>query len=278
MIGACQCPDQTLNMTDTTDFNFDEQIDRRQVPALKVHPMVLGEDSDKLFPAGVADMDFRAPPVALQAMQQRLEHGVFGYETVAEGLFPALKGWLEHRHGWQVDESHILRAPNVLNILAIATSLFTNEGDAVIIQPPVFFDFFDVLNENHRDIITNPLVLDNGRYQMDFDDLQQKAADPRAKMLYLCNPHNPVGRVWDKTELRQLAEICLQNNVLVVADEMHGDLTFPGHPYTPIASLGPAHAASAVSIQPQAKPDASGLDDFFGGVLARALPSRGDRR
>ena len=234
-------------------FGFDEEIDRRVVPALKVHPNVLGPDGDRLFAAGVADMDFAAPPAVLEALQRRLDHRVFGYEAVIDGLMPALTGWLRTRHGWQVDESHVLRAPNVLNALAIAASLFAESGDGVIVQPPVFFDFFDILRENDRALVSNPLRLDGGRYRMDFDDLERKASDPRTRMIYLCNPHNPVGRVWRGDELRRLGDICARHGVLVVSDEMHGDLVFPGAAYTTFASLGPDYAANCITCLSPAK-------------------------
>jgi len=232
---------------------FDEEIDRRQVPALKVHPMVLGDGGDELFAAGVADMDFKAPAPVLAAMQRRLDHGVFGYEAVPDGLIPALAAWFEQRHGWPIDTVQVLRAPNVLNALAIAASLFTDEGDGVIVQPPVFFDFFVVLEENHRRVVRNPLILEAGRYRMDFGDLEEKAADPRNRMIYLCNPHNPVGRVWSADDLRRLGEICARHGVLVVSDEIHADLAFAGHAYTPFASLGPDHAANSIICLSPAK-------------------------
>jgi len=235
------------------DFSFDREIDRRAVPALKWHPMVLGADGAGLFPAGVADMDFRAPPPVIAAMQQRLDHGIFGYETVPAGLMPALTGWLQNRHGWEVDPAHILRAPNVLNSLAIAASLFTGAGDGIIVQPPVFFDFQDIIAENHRELIANPLILRDGHYEMDFDNLEQVAADPRARMIYLCNPHNPVGRVWRRDELQQLADICRRNDVLVVSDEIHGDVTFAGHDYTPFASLGDREEQNSITCISPAK-------------------------
>jgi len=166
---------------------------------------------------------------------------------------PALTGWLHEHHGWQVDESHVLRAPNILNALAIAASLFTKDGDGVIVQPPVFFDFFDIMRENDRRLISNPLVLDDGRYVMDFDDLEQKASDSCAKMIFLCNPHNPVGRVWTEDELRTLGGICARHDVMVVSDEMHGDLVFSGSGYTPFASLGPDHAANCITCLSPAK-------------------------
>ncbi len=234
-------------------FSFDEDIDRRAVPALKVHPRVLGRGGDGLFAAGVADMDFKAPPAVLEAMGLRLAHGVFGYEAMPDGLMPALVGWLQARHGWQVDESHILRAPNILNALAIAASLFTEEGDGVIVQPPVFFDFFDIIKENKRALVSNPLILEGGRYRMDFDDLDRKASDPRTTMIYLCNPHNPVGRVWTEEELRTLGNICARHGVLVVADEMHGDLAFAGRRYTPFSALGPDYAANSITCISPAK-------------------------
>jgi cystathionine beta-lyase len=155
---------------------FDEEINRRDVPALKTHPIVAGLHGEDLFAAGVADMDFKAPPPVLEAMQKRLDHGVFGYETVPPGLLPALMRWLQEQHGWGVPKDQILTSPNILTALAMAASLFTVEGDAVIVQPPVFFDFFDVLNENHRQIVQNPLIFEHGRYRMDFEDLEAKAS------------------------------------------------------------------------------------------------------
>jgi len=234
-------------------FDFDAIIDRRAVPALKWHPMVLGEDGTDLFPAGVADMDFRAPPVVRDALQARLEHGVFGYEAWPKTLVPALINWLGQRHGWQVEKQQILRAPNVLNVLSLATNVFTNPGDGIIIQPPVFFDFHDIIHENHREILNNPLLFANGRYEIDFAGLAEIAARPNARMLYLCNPHNPVGRVWSHAELAEIDRICRAHDVLVVADEIHGDITFSGHKYTPFASLSDATAANTIAVTSPAK-------------------------
>ena len=234
-------------------FHLNQDIDRRVVPALKVHPMVLGDGGEHLFAGGVADMDFKAPPVVLEAMQKRLGHGVFGYETVPAGLFPALIGWLENRHGWRVERDHILRAPNVLDSLAIAASLFTAPGEGVIVQPPVFFDFYDILRENHREAVLNPLILKDGRYEMDFDGLERLAAVETTRMIFLCNPHNPVGRVWTRDELQRLGDICARHGVLVVSDEIHGDITFAGHPYTPFAALGRAYADNSITCISPAK-------------------------
>jgi cystathionine beta-lyase len=237
----------------TMPSQFDREIDRREVPALKMHRMVLGEGGEGLFAAGVADMDFMAPPVVREAMQKRLDHGIFGYEAVPDALMPALTGWMRERHGWEIEQRHILRSPNVLNTLAIAASIFTEAGDGVIVQPPVFFDFYDILRENGREILRNPLILQDGRYRMDFAGLEALAAQPNAKMIYLCNPHNPVGRVWTRTELQRLGDICARHNVLVVSDEIHGDITYKGHAYTPFAALGAAYADNSITCLSPAK-------------------------
>jgi cystathionine beta-lyase len=242
---------KTKKMTER--FDFDEVIDRREVPALKVHRMVLGADGMDLFPAGVADMDFRAPPAVLAALENRAAHGIFGYETVPDGLMPALVDWLKLRHGWSVNPDHILRAPNVLNCLSMAANLFSDHGDGIIVQPPVFFDFADIIAENGRRMVTNPLVLSDGRYEMDLGGLETCAADPRVKMLFLCNPHNPVGRVWSKLELAQLGTICRKHGVVVVSDEIHGDVTFAGRAYTPFASVSHDDALNSITCLSPAK-------------------------
>lgn len=234
-------------------FKLDFGIDRRGVPAAKVHPSVLGAGGEGLFAAGVADMDFPVPPAVQDALRKRLDHDIYGYEMVPDGLIPAVIGWMRDRHGWRIEKDHVLRAPNVLNPLALAVSLFSEAGEGVIVQPPVFFDFFDVLRENGRKVVQNPLILDEGRYRMDFEGLEAKASDPRTKILFLCNPHNPVGRVWRRDELRRLGDICARHGVLVVSDEIHGDLIFDGHAFTPFAGLGPEYAANAVICLSPAK-------------------------
>lgn len=235
------------------EFDFDEVIDRRAVPALKHHRIVLGDDGMALFAAGVADMDFRVAPCITRAIAARAVHPVFGYETMPEGLVPALTAWLQTRHGWTVDPDHVLRAPNVLNALAMAANAFTEPGDGIIVQPPVFFDFADIIAENGRRMVENPLILCEGRYEMDFDGLEHVARDPQTRMIFLCNPHNPVGRVWTRAELVRLGEICRRFGVVVVSDEIHGDITYPGHAYTPFAALSADDADNSVTCLSPAK-------------------------
>lgn len=235
------------------EFDFDTELNRRAVPALKHHRVVLGADGMALFPAGVADMDFLVAPCIRDAITERAGHAVYGYEAVPEGLIPALVGWLDSRHGWAVDPAHILRAPNVLNALAMAANCFTEPGDGIIVQPPVFFDFADIIAENRRQMVENPLILRDGRYEMDFDGLERLAGNPRTRMIFLCNPHNPVGRVWSAGDLARLGDICRRHDVLVVSDEIHGDIIFPGHPHTPFASLSPEDALNSITCLSPAK-------------------------
>jgi cysteine-S-conjugate beta-lyase len=225
---------------------FDVEVDRRGTPACKVHSSTL-EDKECTFIATVADMDFMIPPVVQDALQSRLNHGIFGYELQPSELLPAVVAWLKCRHDWEVDSTHILSAPSVVNTLAIAAALFSSDGDAIIIQPPVFVDFSNITHENRRQIITNPLQLREGRYCMDFDDLEQKAAMENAKILFLCNPQNPIGRMWTAEELRRVGDICLRHSVLVVSDEMHSDMIHYGNTHTPIASLEQSFAMNSIT-------------------------------
>ncbi len=181
----------------------------------------------------IADMDLRAPPAVIENLHKRVAHGIYGYESRPESYFNALETWYQNRHGWRIDQEHIESCPSILNAISILINQHSSEGDGVILQPPVFFEFRTVIRSNNRRIVKNPLNLVEGRYQIDFDDLEIKASDPNNKILILCNPHNPVGRVWTKTELGRVAEICASHNVFVIADEIHGDFVFPPHQYTP---------------------------------------------
>ncbi|HBG99484.1 MAG TPA: aminotransferase [Rhodobacteraceae bacterium] len=237
-----------------TVFDFDREIDRRAVPALKHHPAVLGAGAGTPFAAGVADMDFAVAPCVQAALARRLAHPVFGYEALPEALIAALIDWQRARHGWAVAADWVLRGPNVLNALSMAVCRFTDPGDGVIVQPPVFFDFFDIVGENGRRIVENPLIRgEDGRYAMDFDDLAAKAADPATRLLILCNPHNPIGQVWAPACLRRLGDICARHGVLVLSDEIHADLALPGHRHTPFAAAAPGHAANSVTCVSPAK-------------------------
>jgi cystathionine beta-lyase len=190
-----------------------------------------------LLPFWVADMEFRAPQIVTDSLVQRATAGIYGYEVRPPSLTDAILQWYRERHGWAIDETQVRFTRGVMNAIAILMNLYTEEGDGVIIQPPVFFEFRLAIDANNREVVRNPLLRDGSTYRMDFDDLERKAANPRTRLLILCNPHNPVGRVWQQHELQRVGDICRRHDVLVIADEIHGDFTFPGHRFYPYASV-----------------------------------------
>ncbi len=231
-------------------MNFDEYIDRREYPTLKWSRSFLSEHfgNAEAIPMSVADMDFKSPPAVIQHLQKRVSHGIFGYEYRPDSYFDALSLWYEKRHGWKINREHITPSPSILSSLSILVDQHSNEGDGVIIQPPVFFEFHIVIRKNHRRVVNNPLKLLNGKYRIDFEDLKKKASDPANKVLILCSPHNPIGRVWTMAELKQVAEICKRNNVFVIADEIHADFTLPPHRFFPYLKVADGeNAASCIA-------------------------------
>lgn len=215
------------------DWDFDEVIDRSNTASMKWEPGVLsaifGKGKEKLLPLWVADMDFKCPTPVRQAMEKRLAHQIYGYSLIDPSYFPALISWYKRRHQWEIDENWISTTPGIVPAINYIIQRFSNPGDKVIIQTPVYYPFARAIRNNGRQISENPLQIVDDHYQMDFDDLEEKAKDPRAKMIILCSPHNPVGRVWTKEELERFGNICIENDVLVISDEIHCDLIMPGH-------------------------------------------------
>jgi cystathionine beta-lyase len=236
-------------------MNFDQSIDREEYPTLKWNKSLLTEHfgNDRALPFWVADMDFRAPDAVVDSLLKRVEHGIFGYEYKKDSYFDALLNWYSKRHQWLIDASHIESCPSVLNAISILINQHSDKGDGIIVQPPVFFEFRLVIRSNNRKLIKNPLKLVHDKYQMDFKDLADKAADAKNKIMIICNPHNPVGRVWTREELAQVGEICNQHNVLVISDEIHGDIVYQPHQYTPMASISDGLAQSSVTCLSPAK-------------------------
>ena len=191
--------------------------------------------TDDVIPLWVADMDFAAPPFVEAAIRERLTHPAFGYVQPDARHFEAIRGWLQRQHDWTVETDWIVRVPNVVPGMVMAIEAFSYPDDGIIIQPPVYFPFFQIVEDNHRQLLTNPLIERDGRYEMNFDQLETLASE--AKMLLLCNPHNPGGRAWTPEELAKVAEICARHDVLVIADEIHMDLTYPGVRHTPFATV-----------------------------------------
>lgn len=215
-------------------YNFDEIVSRRNSNSVKWDTAVDG----RVLPMWVADMDFRTAPPIIEALERRVRHGVFGYTKVPQAYYDAVTGWFERRHGFTFRKEWMLYTTGVVPALSAVIKALTVPGDRVLLQTPVYNCFFSSIRNNGCETVSNRLVYKDGTYTIDFDDLEQKAADPRAKLLLLCSPHNPVGRVWSRDELIRIGEICLANNVTVVSDEIHCDFVYPGHRHIPFASIG----------------------------------------
>ena len=233
-------------------YNFDEIMDRKNNFAAKYDELTLKYGKEDLIPMWVADMDFKAPQPVIDVMRERLEQGIFGYTSRPASYYESISQWLEKRHGWNVDTKYIIHSPLVIPSINVIIKEFTNPGDKVIIQTPVYSPFFDVVNNNKRELVLNPLKLVDGNYVMDYENLEE-AAKSGAKMLLLCNPHNPVGRVWTREELIKLGEICLKYGVRVVSDEIHSDLIYKGNKHVPFGMIS---------------------DDFFKNSITCSAPSK----
>jgi len=214
-------------------YDFDEIISRRNSNSYKWDAVM----EEGVLPMWVADMDFRTAPAVVEVLRKRMDHGIFGYTKVPPIYYDAIINWFTRRHGWQIDRDWIIYTSGVVPALSAIIKALTVPGDRVLVQTPVYNCFFSSIRNNGCEIVANPLVYTNGTYRIDFDDLARKATDPKVKLLLLCNPHNPVGRVWTRTELMCIGEICLRNDVLVVADEIHCELVYSGHTYIPFASI-----------------------------------------
>lgn len=231
------------------EYNFDELIVRRATNSYKWDTP---EDGDVL-PMWVADMDFRTAPVIVEALRKRVEHGIFGYTRVPQAYYDAVTEWFATRHNWQIDPQTILYTSGVVPAVSAVIKALTSPGDKVLVQTPAYNCFYSSIRNNGCRMAANALRYAEGRYTLDFDDLEAKAADPDTRILLLCNPHNPSGRVWTKDELLRIGEICLRHDVFVVADEIHGELTYEGHDYTPFASLSDEFARLSVTCTSPSK-------------------------
>ena len=225
--------------------DFDRIIERRGTSSLKWDQLGALFGGEDVLPLFVADMDFEAPPEVVEAIVERAKRGVYGYTIRTEGYYEAVTGWLERRHGWKIEREWLVSSPGVVPALAAAIHAFTEPGDGVILQSPVYYPFYDVIRANGRVIVDNPLRIEDGVYRMDFELLEEQAKS--AKLMLLCSPHNPGGRVWTADELRRLGDICLRHGVIVVSDEIHHDLVFAPHKHVPFASLGPEYAERSIT-------------------------------
>ena len=241
---------------------FDKPIDRTNTSCsystkwLALEERFPGMNTQNVLPMWIADMDFRCPPTVIDAMKARCDHGIFGYtdNSLVTEFIQAATNWFKRRYGWNISPNCGVFIPGVIPAINSTIQEFTNPGDGVIIQPPVYYPFSDGIANNGRKIINNRLLRANdGRYYFDFKNLEYLAREPSTKLIILSNPHNPVGRVWTKPELLQLCNICLKNNLLIFADEIHADIIMPGYCHTPVASLSEEIANCTISAYAPSK-------------------------
>lgn len=211
-------------------YNFDRPIDRTREISIKWSPQLRRQmfGADDVIPMGIADMDFETAPAVAQAIQRRAEHRTYGYAYPSPDYLQACVDWQKRRNGWDIRPDWILYTPGVNMALVCGIELYTQPGDRVIVQSPVYYPYYDYIRRTGREVAFNPLVEREGRYEMDFDGLEHLAKDPRTKFMILCSPHNPVGRCWTRQELERVGRICLEHGVMLAVDEIHGDLILNG--------------------------------------------------
>jgi cystathionine beta-lyase len=228
-------------------MNLDRRIDRRGTASLKWDFQKSRTGMEGLLPLWVADMDFPSPRQVRAALRRRVRHGIYGYTLEPESWYQAAAEWTRARHGWDLQREWLLACPGVVPSLTLAILAFTQPGDGVVIQPPVYYPFASSIRSNAREVLENPLRLEGGGYTLDLEQLEASLS-PRARMILLCSPHNPVARVWRREELEGLAEVCLRRGLIVVSDEIHCDLVFPGHRHLPTAALSGELARRTVTL------------------------------
>ncbi|MCR5346555.1 MAG: pyridoxal phosphate-dependent aminotransferase [Fretibacterium sp.] len=234
-------------------YDFDRIIDRRGTDSCKwdSDPRTIeGADyplEDGLLPMWIADMDFEVAPEIKEALVHRAEHGVYGYTLVPDSCYEAIISWMERRHGWRVKKDWMRFVPGAVMAGHMVIQAFCHPGDKVIIQTPVYYPFYRMIFNNGARISRCPLTLKGDRYEIDFEEFERCAADPRASFFILCSPHNPVGRVWTREELTRLGEICRRNHVHVLSDELHCDIIMPGHKHIPFASVNEENSAGSIT-------------------------------
>ena len=225
---------------------FDNYIERRGTGSVKYDfPEFFGKSKD-LLPLWIADMDFKAPEPVIEALIERSRHGIFGYTDSTEEYFSALYSWFEKYHGWKIKHEWLVKMPGVVFAFSAAIRALTNIGDSVIIQQPTYKPFAESIRLNERKLVVNQLVYENKKYSVDFADFEQKIKENNVKLFILCSPHNPVGRVWKKEELKKMGDICLKYDVKILSDEVHQDFVYPGHKHVVFADIGSEFANNSI--------------------------------
>lgn len=233
-------------------FNFDEEIVRRGTSCVKHDLLSCHFGTENVVPMWVADMDFKTAPCVIDAIKKRVEHEVLGYTFAGDSYYEAICDWQWRRHGWRITPQQIGFLPGIVVGMAYCIKAMTAPGDKILIQSPVYTPFHNLVKKNGRRLVYNSLRNEEGRFQIDFDDLERKLSDG-CKMMLLCNPHNPGGRVWEKAELQRIAELCARYGVWVVSDEIHADLTLPGNKHLPFACVSDIAANNSITLSAPSK-------------------------
>ncbi len=228
-------------------YNFDEIIDRRNTGSVKWHYF------DDTIPLWVADMDFKAAKPILKAIEQVAQHGILGYTKPTEALYESIIQWHGSRYGLQLDKQNILFSPGVVPSLALMMNVFTEVGDAVLVNDPIYTPFMTKVEQNGRALVMSALKEVDGKYQLDLADIEAKIIEHKVKLYLLCNPHNPGGRVWTRQELEALVALCKKHDVAIVSDEIHQDLTLSGYTFTPLLTLAKGYEHKVVSLTSMTK-------------------------
>ncbi|HHY81461.1 MAG TPA: pyridoxal phosphate-dependent aminotransferase [Clostridiales bacterium] len=235
-------------------YNFDEIIERHGTNSIKYDLAAKKGMPEDILPFWVADMDFKSPPEVLKALSQRVNHGIFGYsDTIDESYFNALYNWYSERFDWQIRPEWVIKSPGVVFSICTAIRALTKPGDAVMIQQPVYYPFENSVKDNDRRIIVNQLLYSDGRYEMNFDEFERLIVEENVKLFILCNPHNPVGRVWTSEELIHAGDICVRHGVYVISDEIHQDFIYPGYRHTVFAGLKPEYSDISITCTAPSK-------------------------
>ncbi len=218
-------------------YNFDRGFNHEIKDSLKWNTVKRISNKKDIIPMWIADMDFETVPEVKTAIIERASQGIYGYSEMKDEYYESLAGWTKKRYNWKIEKEWLCFSPGVVTGISLTIRALTHPGDRVLIQTPVYSPFFGAVTRSGCELVTSSLKLVDGKYKMDFEDLEEKLEDERTKIMVLCNPHNPVGRVWTRNELLRIGEICLKNNVTVISDEIHSDLVYKGYKYTPFASI-----------------------------------------
>lgn len=227
-------------------YDFDKVFNKENTDSVKWNftKKILGYDD--VIPMWIADMDFETVPEVKEAIIKRAAQGIYGYSEIMDGYYDSIINWIEKRHNWRIEKEWLCISPGVVTAINIIVKALTHPGDKIVVQSPIYYPFFNSISRNGCEIVNNPLKFVEGRYYIDFKDLEEKIKDERVKLMILCNPHNPIGRVWTKEQLEEIGRICLQYGVIVISDEIHSDLIYKGYKHTSFPSISEEFAQNSI--------------------------------